>query len=218
MSTAQLVIGNKNYSSWSFRPWLALAKLGAEFEEIRVALFVDGYKQRLLQYSPAGKVPVYREGDLVVWDSLAILEHLAQKYRSLWPDAESEWAQARSISAEMHSGFSALRSAMPMNCRAGGRRVAISDAAAADIARIQCIWAECRVAATGRGPWLFGSFTIADAMYAPVVSRFHTYGVACDGVAAEYMRTVLSDPCVQQWYDASARETEVLHDDEVGVA
>jgi glutathione S-transferase len=218
MSKPRLVIGNKNYSSWSFRAWLALAKLGVDFEEIRVALFVEGYKQRLLQHSPAGKVPVYLDGDIVVWESLAILEHLAQTHASLLPDTMPARALARSIAAEMHAGFSALRSAMPMNCRATGRRVAIGDAIAADIARIQAIWIECRLAAASRGPWLFGSFTIADAMYAPVVSRFHTYGVTCNGAAAEYMRTVLSDPCVRQWYEAGSRETEVIEADEAGIA
>jgi glutathione S-transferase len=216
MSRPRLVIGNKNYSSWSFRAWLALAKLGIDFEEIRVALFVDGYKQRLLQYSPAGKVPVYLDGDIVVWESLAILEHLAQVHPALLPERMQARALARSVSAEMHAGFSALRNAMPMNCRATGRRVAISDAAAADITRIQAIWGDCRAAAAGGGPWLFGSFTIADAMYAPVVSRFHTYGVASHGAAAEYVKTVLNDPCVRQWYEAGRQETEVIEDDEAG--
>jgi glutathione S-transferase len=200
MSRPKLVIGNKNYSSWSLRAWLALAKLGVAFEEIRVVLFTESYKQQLLQYSPAGKVPVYLEGDVVVWESLAILEHLAQQHRSLLPQAPAARALARSIAAEMHAGFAALRSDMPMNCRAGRRRVAVSAAVAADIARVQSIWTTCRAAAVNDGPWLFGSFTLADAMYAPVVSRFHTYGVACNAAAADYMRTVLDDPCMRQWY------------------
>jgi glutathione S-transferase len=186
MSRPKLVIGNKNYSSWSLRAWLALAKLGVAFEEIRVALFTESYKQQLLQYSPAGKAPAAR-------------------------------ALARSIAAEMHAGFAALRSDMPMNCRAGRRRVAVSAAVAADIARVQSIWTTCRAAAVNDGPWLFGSFTLADAMYAPVVSRFHTYGVACNAAAADYMRTVLDDPCMRQWYEAGSRETEVIDEDEAGV-
>jgi glutathione S-transferase len=218
MAKRRLVIGNKNYSSWSFRPWLALKKLGVDFEEIRVALFADGYKQTLLQYSPAGKVPIYLDGDVVVWDSLAILEHLAQAHRSLWPEALPARAQARSISAEMHAGFSALRNAMPMNCRATGRRVVVTEAVAADITRIHSIWRDCRTAAASRGPWLFGTFTAADAMYAPVVSRFHTYGVVGDAVVAAYRQTVLNDPCVQQWYAASREETEVIDEDEAGAA
>lgn len=217
MSKPRLIIGNKNYSSWSFRPWLALRQLGVDFAEIRVALFTQGYKQALLQYSPAGKVPVYLEDDLVVWDSLAILEHLAQTHVSLWPQARQARARARSIAAEMHSGFGALRSALPMNCRATGRRVPMTAAVSADVVRIQAIWRECREAAAGSGPWLFGGFTAADAMYAPVVSRFHTYGVACDGRVADYVQSVLNDPHVRLWYDAARRETEVIDEDEAGI-
>lgn len=216
MAKPRLIIGNKNYSSWSFRPWLALKQLGVDFDELRVALFTEGYKQALLQYSPAGKVPVYREGDIVVWDSLAILEHLAQSHASLWPQESQARARARSIAAEMHAGFGALRSAMPMNCRATGRRVPITPAVADDVARIHAIWRECRAASAHAGPWLFGHFTAADAMYAPVVSRFHTYGVSGAGMVTEYMQTVLRDPCVQQWYDAARAETEIIEDDEVG--
>ena len=216
MGTPTLVIGNRNYSSWSLRAWLALAKLGVDFEEIRVPLFVDGYKQRLLQYSPAGKVPVYLDGDITVWESLAILEHLAQTHRTLLPEAPRERALARAIAAEMHAGFAALRGALPMNCRASGRRVPISDAVAADIARVQAIWRTCRAAAANRGPWLFGTFTLADAMYAPVASRFRTYGIACEGAAGEYMRMVLDDPCMRHWYAVSRRESEVIAEDEAG--
>ncbi len=216
MSKPRLVIGNKNYSSWSLRPWLALKKLGVDFEEIRVALFTAGYKEQLLQYSPAGKVPVYVDGEIVVWESLAILEHLAQSHASLWPQSARDRAHARAIAAEMHAGFTALRSALPMNCRATGRRLTIDAAVSADVARVQGIWRECRMTAADRGPWLFGGFTAADAMYAPVASRFHTYGIACDGAVAAYVRTVLSDPCRQQWYAASRIETEVIDEDEAG--
>ncbi len=216
MGTPTLVIGNRNYSSWSLRAWLALAKLGIDFEEIRVPLFVGGYKQRLLQYSPAGKVPVYLDGEITVWESLAILEQLAQTHRTLLPDAPDERALARAIAAEMHAGFAALRGALPMNCRASGRRVAITDAVAADIARVQAIWNTCRAAAANRGPWLFGTFSLADAMYAPVASRFHTYGIACEGAAGEYVRAVLDDPCMRHWYALSRRETEVIAGDEAG--
>jgi glutathione S-transferase len=155
---------------------------------------------------------------VVVWDSLAILEHLAQTHASLWPQAVPARAMARSICAEMRSGFAALRSAMPMNCRASGRRVTISAAVAADIARVQNIWRTGRVAAANHGPWQIGSFTAADAMYAPVVSRFHTNGVAGDAVVTAYVQTVLNDPCVQQWSGAGHAETEFIAEDEVGAA
>lgn len=217
MARAELIIGNRNYSSWSLRPWLALMKVGADFAEIRVPLYTADYKQRLLSYSPGGKVPVYREGSVLVWESLAILEHLAQRYPALWPASAPDAAHARSISAEMHAGFAALRTAMPMNCRAAGRSVEITPEVAADIRRVQEIWTVCRAASRRRGPWLFGGFTIADAMYAPVVSRFQTYGIQCTGDAAEYAAAVLEDPHVQQWYAAARQEPETIEGAEVGI-
>lgn len=216
MSRPELIIGNRNYSSWSMRPWLALMKLGVDFAEIRVPLYTGDYKQRLLTYSPVGRVPVYRYGGVVVWESLAILEYLAQRYPGLWPASPPENAHARSIAAEMHAGFGALRSAMPMNCRATGRRVEVTPALAADIRRVQEIWTVCRAASRERGPWLFGSFTIADAMYAPVVSRFHTYGVRCTGDAGDYAASVLADRHVQRWFADARQETETIAAAEVG--
>lgn len=206
MQKSHLVIGNKNYSSWSFRAWLMLAKLGIDFEEVFVPLFSDGFKERLYRYSPAGQVPVYLDGELVIWDSLAIAEYLAEHSPQLWPSDMKQRAHARSIAAEMHAGFFALCEAMPMNCRATGRRVQQTDALAADIRRIQALWTECRSRNNEQGPWLFGVFSIADAMYAPVVSRFHTYGVSCDADAAEYMKTVLDDRDVKRWYEAASHE------------
>jgi glutathione S-transferase len=218
MAKPRLIIGNKNYSSWSLRAWLIVAKLGIEFEEVHISLFADGYKNRLLQYSPAGRVPVYLDDDLVVWDSLAIAEYLAEQYPRLWPDDYKQRAQARSICAEMHSGFVALREAMPMNCRATGRNVRQTPAVAADIRRIQEIWTDCRSKNADAGLWLFGSFSIADAMYAPVVSRFHTYGVRCDVVATGYMNMVLDDADVKRWYAAAGQEQEVIESEEIGLA
>lgn len=210
MNTLRLVIGNKNYSSWSLRGWLVLVKLGLEFEEIRVPLGVEGYRRRLLEYSPAGKVPVLIDGDIVVWDSLAIIEYLAQRHPELWPDSPAQAAHARSIAAEMHAGFAALRTAMPMNCRAEGRRVEITAAVAADIARIQEIWSTCRRDSREQGSWLFGRFSAADAMFVPVVSRFHTYGVECAGLAREYMGAVLADPDIWRWYVEAHKERETI--------
>src|SRR5262245_39766780 len=179
MSPVQLVIGNKNYSSWSMRPWLALQKAGIAFEEIRVSLYTDGHRDKILRYAPSGKVPILIEDGHAIWDSLAILEYLAERYRWLWPEDRIERAHARSLSAEMHSGFRALRNQLPMNCRATSVRRVVPDAEAAnDIARVQAVWTECRERARNAGPWLFGAFTNVDAMFVPVALRFHTYGVA----------------------------------------
>ncbi len=211
-----LVIGNKNYSSWSMRPWLVLKHMGMDFEEIRIALYGGDYKEKILHHSPAGKVPIYKEGDLVVWESLAICEYLAEKEPSLWPSESIARALARAVSMEMHAGFSALRDALPMNCRAKGRRVEISDEVTRDIQRVTEIWRSCRNTYDSAGPWLFGPFSIADAMYAPVVSRFATYGIECDETSRRYMETVLSNDLVQQWFADAAKETEVIGAEEVG--
>ena len=217
MSKALLVIGNKNYSSWSLRAWLMLKHAGVDFEEMRISLFVAGYKEKLLTYSPAGKVPVYRDGDVLVWDTLAIGEYLYETHPSLWPVQREARARARSVSAEMHSGFVPLRKAMPMNIRARGRKVAMSADLEADIARIKTIWRELRKQYAGAGPWLFGPYSIADAMYAPVAFRFLTYGVSEPGVVDEYIQTVTGDPLVHAWVQDGEREQEVVAASEVGV-
>ena len=212
-----LVIGNKNYSSWSLRAWLMLKHAGVDFDEMRISLFVEGYKEKLLAYSPAGKVPVYRDGDVLVWDTLAIGEYLYETYPSLWPVQREARARARSVSAEMHSGFVPLRKAMPMNIRAQGRKVAMSADLEADIARIKNIWRELRTQYAAEGPWLFGAYSIADAMYAPVAFRFLTYGVNEPGKVDEYIRTVSHDPLVQEWLHASELEQEVVALSETGL-
>lgn len=217
MANPQLVIGNKNYSSWSLRAWLVLAKLGIEFEEVKISLFREGYKKQLLGYSPAGKVPVYLEDDLIIWDSLAIAEYLAEQHPTLLPRNIKQRAQARSLAAEMHSGFLALRSQMPMNCRATERRVELTDGLADDIKRVQAIWTTCRNSNSQLGSWLFGDFSIVDAMYAPVVFRFNTYGVECDPIATEYMNTVLNDADIKRWLEAAKNEPEVIEEEEVGI-
>jgi glutathione S-transferase len=217
MGIPQLVIGNKNYSSWSLRVWLILAKLGIEFEEIPISLFTEGYQAEIQRYSPAGKVPIYLEEDLTIWDSLAIAEYLAEQHPELLPNDTKQKALARSVAAEMHSGFFALRSQMPMNCRAINRKVELTGELADDIQRIQAIWASCRNQNTQAGSWLFGDFTIVDAMYAPVAFRFNTYGVECQPVVAEYMSWVLNDLDLKRWYEAAKHETEVIQTAEVGV-
>lgn len=217
MGKPVLVIGNKNYSSWSLRAWLMLKHAGADFDELTIPLRVEGYKERLAAYSPAGKVPAYREGNLVVWDSIAIGEYLYETHPALWPAQRPARAHARSISAEMHSGFISLRKAMPMNIRARNRKVEISPPLEADIKRIKTIWRELRMQYASDGPWLFSQYCIADAMFAPVAFRFLTYGVTEPGAVDGYIQTTTRDPLVQEWVKASAQEQDVIAASEVGV-
>jgi glutathione S-transferase len=211
MAHPTLVIGNKVYSSWSLRPWVFLRHHGIAFEERRVPLFQGDYKRQLLAYSPAGKVPVYIEGNVRIWDSLAILEYLAEKHPHLhgWPvDAESR-ALARAVSAEMHSGFSALRQALPMNLRHPLKRE-WTDEVKADIERVTAIWEGCRSRARSQGAFLFGAFGIADAMYAPVAFRFQVYEVGLPPAARAYCDTLLALPAMRTWLDEAKREAEVI--------
>ena len=213
-----LVIGNKAYSSWSLRPWLLLRRAGVAFEEVRVPLYRDDSPAALRRWSPAGKVPVLIDGDLTIWESLAIVEYLAERFPDAcgWPRDAAARAVARAASSEMHAGFAALRAEMPFNCRQR-RRVTASAAAVADIARVQALWGECRARFGGGGPWLFGAFGPADAMFAPVALRFLTYGVALDATARAYVETVAADAAVQAWIAAGRLEREVIAGSEVGV-
>lgn len=199
-----LVIGNKNYSSWSLRPWLAMKGLGIPFQEQRIPLYVEGAKEKLRAYSPAGKVPCLVDGEQRVWDSLAILETLAERHPGLWPAGAAERARARSISAEMHSGFPNLRNHMSMNIRKRHPGKGRTPEVLAEIARIVEIWSECR------GPFLFGAFTAADAMYAPVVLRFRTYAVELPPACRAYADAVLALPALQEWIADAEREAESL--------
>ena len=218
MSELSIVIGNKNYSSWSLRGWLMVKATGREFSEIRLAMDTPQFHDEIGRYSPARRVPVIRHGELAVWDSLAIGEYLAEQFprAGLWPTDAGQRARARCVSAEMHSGFFALRGELPMNCRARDRRVSPSEQASKDIARIQAMWRECRAEAGEGGPWLFGEFSIADCMYAPVALRFLTYGVPCGPVEHAYVETVLGHPPVMEWMEAAQEETEVIDREEVG--
>ncbi len=218
MNKPLLIIGNKNYSSWSLRAWLMLKHASVDFEEMRIALQVPGYQLKLSYFSPSGKVPAYRDGELTVWDTLSIAEYLYESYPDLWPADKAARSIARSISAEMHSGFTALRSAMPMNIRGRGRHVATTPAIDADITRIRNIWRDLRTLYSGTGPWLFGDYSIADAMFAPVVFRFLSYRIFEEGVVDEYMKTVMRDPFMQEWVKASELEHEVIVPYEVGIA
>lgn len=211
--TLKLVIGNKNYSSWSMRPWVAMKACGIDFEEIFIPLYTGpADKQRLLDVSPAGKVPALIDGDATVWDSLAIVEYLAERFPEarLWPDTREARAYARSISAEMHSGFAALRNECGMNLHRPVKAKPLSDAARADIARVQQIWTDCRTRYGGQGPYLFGAFSAADAMYAPVVHRFRTYAIDVSPTVRDYMAAMTALPAFAEWTAAGLAETIVI--------
>jgi len=212
MSSYRLIIGNKAYSSWSLRPWLALKVAKIPFEEQVIPLQQAQTPAALKAASPAARVPVLCDGDVTVWESLAILEYLAERHpdAKLWPSDIKARAYARTIATEMHSGFAALRSACPMNVR---RQTAWRDRGAsvnADIKRIKDIWAECRNRYGSQGPFLMGSFSAVDAMYAPVVTRFHTYGVQGEESIAAYIKTILALPAMQEWYQAAAAEPWII--------
>jgi glutathione S-transferase len=205
-----LVIANRNYSSWSLRPWLALKEAGIPFRESRIPLGTVRTREEISKVSPSGRLPVLLDGNLAIWDSLAICEYLAERQPTLWPAEPTARAMARSISAEMHSGFVALRANMPMNCRTlvpGAGRTPEVDR---DIGRILGIWEDCRSRHETSGPFLFGRFSIADAMYAPVVWRFRTYAVELPPVAKAYSDTMQRLPAMQEWLDAARAEAEVL--------
>jgi glutathione S-transferase len=206
-----LVVGNKNYSSWSLRPWLAMRQAAIAFDETVIPLYRADSKPALLRHSPAGKVPVLKHGSRTVWDSLAIMEYLAESFPAagLWPNDAAAHALARSISAEMHAGFAALRATMPMNLREQLRGRG-RGGAAADIERVTAIWRDCRARFGERGPFLFGAFSIADAMYAPVATRFRTYGVELDPTCQAYADAVLALPAFLEWQAAAREEPWVI--------
>ncbi len=193
----ELIIGNKNYSSWSLRGWLMLKAFDLPFTETRLALFEKEFYSTLATYSPAGKVPVLIDNDITVWDSLAICEYISE------------------VSCEMHSGFFGLRHELPMNCRAK-RLITPTDAALKDIARIDAIWTELLQKNATNGPWLFGEFSIADVMYAPVALRFDTYNTEVSAHSRAYVETVLAHPAVQAWVADAKQEPETIEEEEVG--
>ena len=207
-----LVIGNKAYSSWSMRPWLALKEADIPFEEIVIPIYMDGSSETIFVHSPAGKVPILKDGDMTIWDSLAILEYLAEAYPEarLWPSDKRARALARSISAEMHSGFVPLRKLLTMNLRRHYPGFEIPEDVQANIDRVQQIWDETRAAHGKDGPFLFGAFTAADAMYAPVVTRFRTYDVKLTAASQAYVDAMLALPSVKDWYAGAAAESWVL--------
>lgn len=212
----KLVIGDKNYSSWSMRPWVLLKHFGIPFDEVLIELYEPGSKAAILAHSPSGKLPcLITDEGFGVWDSLAIAETLAERFaqHALWPRAETARAHARSVSAEMHSGFAELRQRMSMNIRAPFAGKGATPGALADIARIEALWRDCLD--TYGGPFLFGEFSIADAMYAPVVMRFNTYQPALSEVASAYARRVTALPAVQAWIEDALRETHRIPKEDV---
>ena len=209
-----LIIGNKNYSSWSFRPWIAMKTAGIPFAERLISLNDPDFKPKVLAFSGTGKVPALDDDGAYVWESLAILEYLADKFPQarLWPSDPSARGHARAIAAEMHAGFMGLRRECPMNFWRPAKRRELSAEALADVARIDAVWADCRT--RYGGPFLFGAFGAADAMYAPVVSRFHTYAVEVGAAARAYMDAVMDLPAWREWAQAALKEPWVLPEDE----
>lgn len=216
MSDLTLVIGNRNYSSWSLRPWMLLKQLGLEFREIQIRLDTPTTKDEIEKYCPSGRVPVLLDGKLCVWDSLAICEYVAELSGRGWPRDPAARAVARSVCAEMHSGFVNLRTEWPMNARARNRRTITTPGLAADIDRVDEIWNDCRRRFGASGPWLFGDYSIADAMYAPVVLRFNTYSAPISETARWYMAAALEDGILQSWLAAAKAEPWTIEAEEVG--
>jgi glutathione S-transferase len=211
MAKATIYLGNKNYSSWSLRGWLMLSMSGLAFDEVVIPLDQPDTAETIVKYSPSGRVPVLTHGDLRIWDSLAIGEYLAEicPKVGLWPTARRARARARSVSAEMHAGFAALREALPMNMRRSFPGHEYSREVQAEINRITAIWRDCRNQNGEDGPFLFGGPGIADAMFAPVASRFRTYGIDLDETAASYLKAIHGLPAMKRWTQAAKNEPMV---------
>ena len=214
--TLRLIIGNKNYSSWSLRPWIAMKVAGIDFDETVIPLYEPGSREQVLAYSPAGKVPVLIDGDTPVWESLAILEYLAEKFprAGLWPADTRARSHARVVATEMHGGFQALRKNCTMNMWLPAKTRPQPEEGMADVRRIDALWSDCRARFGQGGAFLFGGFGAADAMYAPVVSRFHTYGLPLSAVARAYVDAVMALPAWREWHDAALKEPWVMRHNE----
>lgn len=212
----KLFVGNKNYSSWSLRAWLLLRQAGIPFEEETVSFNSRDFDERVRRHSPAGRVPVLVDGEVSVWDSLAISEYVAERFpeKNLWPEARAARAHARSICAEMHSGFADLRAQLPMNCEARFEGVLETRATRRDIERVLEMWRDCRERHAGGGPFLYGHFTVADAFFAPVVRRFLGHSVELPEPAAAYARTIDGLPAMREWMAAATAERDFVAEDE----
>jgi glutathione S-transferase len=214
MDELTLYIGNKNYSSWSMRPWLALTAAGIPFREVLIPFDMKAGNPRFRELSPTGRVPVLHHGPVRVWESLAIIEYVAELFPSagIWPEDKGTRAVARSVSMEMLSGFTALRGACPMNIRRPKRPISLPEGVTANVARIEAIWRDAR--RTSGGPFLFGGFTAADAMFGPVVNRFEIYDLVSDPETLEYMAAVMAHPAWRAWEEAALAETWIVEEDE----
>jgi len=217
MAEFTIYIGNKNYSSWSLRGWLMLKHAGVDFDEVVIPLSEASTRATILRHSPSGKVPALQHGDHLVWDSLAIGEYLAELCPSarLWPEELKARSVARAVSAEMHAGFAALRTHLPMNMRSSFADRGVTPEAQADINRITALWRDCRSRFGAGGEFLFGHFTVADAMYAPVVSRFRTYGIKLDGELKSYAERIWDLPEMLEWREAALAAREEIEELEV---
>lgn len=212
--TYRLILGNKNYSSWSMRAWLVMRLLDLEFDETIIPIYSEGARDLVIDLGgETGLVPVLLDGDLAIWDTLAILEYLHERHAFVWPSRADHRARARSYAGEVHSGFSALRDAMPCNTRARGRRAVVSPAVEQDIRRTAHIWAGSGNFGT---PWLFGEFSGADIMFAPIATRFQTYGIALTGRAGFYRDSLLHHPLVVEWLKSGEAEHGVIPGSEIG--
>lgn len=213
----QLIIGNKRYSSWSLRPWLVLSHFGLPFEETLIQLDTPEFAEAVRRYSPSGRVPCLIDGDIAVWETLAIIEYLAESFseHAIWPRNKAARAVARAISSEMHAGFSALRSACPMNLRRTFAYKDRGEGAAKDVTRITALWRDAKKRFGAGGPFLFGDFSAADAMYAPVVLRLTGYSWPLDPDIAEYVAAVHELPAMRAWKEAASAEPWIVHADEI---
>jgi glutathione S-transferase len=211
-----LIIGNKNYSSWSLRAWLAMRVAGIAFDEKVIPLYEPGSREQVLIYSPAGKVPVLIDGEVHIWESLAIIEYLAEKFPEarLWPSEPGARSHARVVASEMHAGFGALRRACPMNLWLPVKPRPQGNEVMAEVARIEALWSDCRARFGRSGPFLFGAFCAADAMYAPVVARLHNYGLGVGKTARTYMDVVMGLPAWTQWREAALKEPWIMRHNE----
>ncbi|OGX27687.1 MAG: glutathione S-transferase [Omnitrophica WOR_2 bacterium RIFCSPHIGHO2_01_FULL_48_9] len=212
MEKLTLVIGNKNYSSWSMRPWVLLKHFKIPFDEIFIPLGKPESKQNILKHSPAGKVPILKHGKLVVWESLAIAEYAAEIFpeKNLWPEDKEARAVARAVSSEMHAGFMSLRKTCPMNVRANKPLAELTPEVKADVARLSALWEDCRKRFGQGGDFLFGTFSIADAMYAPVIWRIKTYALPISGAAQKYCAAMLDLPAMKEWQKAAVEEPQAI--------
>lgn len=217
MSKLKLIIGNKNYSSWSLRPWILLKHYQVDFEEKRVALFTATTNDELADYNSDFKVPILKDNELIVWDSLSILEYISETYLSNrgWPADAQARAVAKSISCEMHSSYFNVRNELPMNCRKKFEGIKLSHDAEQEVKRIKSLWRMCRNDYGNNGKWLFGDYSIADAMFAPIALRFVGYNIPLSGAEADYVQSVLNHPAIVEWVEAGKLETEVIAEDEI---